>query len=265
MFSSGQLFLDGNWRTYQSLLVNNLSWCPLFFIIIGVIGLVFNNKWREALFLLIGWGVQTIFALNYKVGDFIVFFTTGFVFLGLLSGIGIAFILHQFDWAAMQFFNSEHVYSRLLPIFGILIFGLLIVTRLSEISSAWAMRKPVFSNDSGISLFFYMLDSPNLPRQRAETLVAELEDNAIVFSDWSEVYSYCYVAYLEKGRTNMDFYEAYPQANGLPASTADYISSNIGLRPVYFTVKPYGPQANKFVFKQVARGDVKIFEIIREK
>ena len=264
MFSSGQLFLAKNWQAYKDLLTKDLSWAGISLALLGVLGLA-RYKWKEFLLLVIIWGGQTIFVLNYKVRDFIVFFTPGFVFLTLFAGVGCGLVIHFVEWAIKPYSGARKFISFLPSFTGLLLFGVLMGGYFSTITDSWHTRRPIFLQNSANDLYPYLVDQPEMPHARATGLVNALEDNAIVFSDWNDVYSYYYVAYLEKNRPGMDFFEAYPQADELASSTADYISSNLGTRPIYFTVKPIGRQAKKFEFIPVSKDGQQLFEVIREK
>ena len=67
-----------------------------------------------------------------------------------------------------------------------------------------------------------------------------LEDNAIVFTDWDQAYSFYYVAHALQGRTGMSFHETYPQegVTQFAESAIAYIEANIDSRPIYFSERP---------------------------
>ena len=85
-----------------------------------------------------------------------------------------------------------------------------------------------------------LFTSPDTRRLEAERIIGQVEDNAIIFTDWDTVYNFYYAAHIIQRRTEMDFHETYPQddVSHLAESTLAYIEANIDMRPIYFTERP---------------------------
>ena len=73
------------------------------------------------------------------------------------------------------------------------------------------------------------------------------------------------MASLQQKRVDLDFYQAYPEEDILSSSTADFISSNLGVRPIYFTIKPKGGQSRKFEFVTVRKGGKTLYKVLEKK
>jgi len=71
----------------------------------------------------------------------------------------------------------------------------------------------------------------------ARRFIGQLDDNAIVFTDWGFLYCLYCVRYIEQGRWDMDFYETYPMApgSGFSRRRLDMIDRMWDQRPVYLT------------------------------
>ena len=68
-------------------------------------------------------------------------------------------------------------------------------------------------------------------------IIENIEDNAIVFTDWDKLYSYVYTAHIELGKTGMAFHLAlFADETRLSESTLAYIDDHIDKRPIYFAV-----------------------------
>ncbi|MFH1267635.1 MAG: hypothetical protein ABIK89_18115, partial [Planctomycetota bacterium] len=74
-------------------------------------------------------------------------------------------------------------------------------------------------------------------RFQVRLLVRELEDDAVLFTGWSQLYPCYYVAHVEQGRTEMVFIQDYPQSYHfeLADSALEYVRRTAPGRPVYFT------------------------------
>ena len=83
---------------------------------------------------------------------------------------------------------------------------------------------------------FLVEHSPEL-HEAARRLVDDLEPGAVLFTGWCPLYAYDYVAFVERGRTDLAFYQDYPRAYSfeLADSALDCVKEASRTRPVYFT------------------------------
>jgi hypothetical protein len=83
----------------------------------------------------------------------------------------------------------------------------------------------------------YPIFAPDKAVTDARKLLNRVEPNAIVFSDWDNLYSYVYTAQLVIDRGDITFHEAFiGDEPRLADSAIAYINANIDKRPIYFTL-----------------------------
>ena len=83
----------------------------------------------------------------------------------------------------------------------------------------------------------YPIFAPDKAVQDARKVLAQLEPDAILFTDWDKLYSLVYTAQVLKARADVSIHEAFVNESYTIADSAfDYIDANIERRPVYFTV-----------------------------
>ena len=117
-----------------------------------------------------------------------------------------------------------------------------------------------------------LLFQPGLPDTRANPqraiarkMIDGLEDNAIVFTKWMNLYLDYYVAHVERGRTGITFIQFDPQSQAGETEAAGsllaFFNSNLDQRPMYIT--EYWPVLHGH-FKLVEQpGMIKLYRIER--
>lgn len=184
----------------------------------------------EAMLLLLVFSVSMAFAVTYDVHDYYAFYYPSFLVLGILSGLGV----HRSVKAVMTAAKVPHLAPW---VSGIFCGAVLAVSFHGSLSYAWRNRIPPGLDARDEYSFRY----PAADRLKSERMVAILEDDAIVFTNWNRLYSLYYVAVVIHGRLDMDFHQTHPQEGDdrIPDTLIDYIESNIDERPVYFTMYPF--------------------------
>lgn len=205
-------------------------WLALF----GFISLLFPRKgssprWQEAVLLMLAFMTFLVFAAAYNVYDYYVYFIPAIVILAIFAGLGVN--------AVVEVAASIPHLPNLVPIglsVAILVLGF--QPSIQEVTFHWRERVPPGLEDWEI--FFY--EYPDARRLEAEEIVNSLEDDAILFTDWDQAYSFYYVAHVLQGRTGMSFHETHPQEGvfQLADSAVAYIEANIDSRPIYFSERP---------------------------
>jgi len=101
-------------------------------------------------------------------------------------------------------------------------------------------------------------------RRQVHHLVGDLEDDAVLFIGWSELYPCYYVAHVEQGRTRMVFLQDYPQPYDyeLADSALEYVEQVAPTRPVYFT-HVVAKVDRRFELKPVHRGRQTLYQVSR--
>lgn len=240
-----------------------LSFAPLVLVLmaLGIVTL-FITHWREGILFLLAGGAQTLFALNYEVDDFYVFFIPSFVFLALWAGIGLGKLLNGIGWGLRRLFKGPKPAFAASALVGAIILGLSIQPWSEPLLTAWQEERVSFAIGTPLDEYPYPIEDPAWVHDEAKVLVNAVEPDAIVFTSWDMLYPYYFVAHVEQGKTGMAFHETYPQdgMNGLAESTADYIAASLP-RPVYFAERPTGANAARFTFKPVVKDGIRLYQV----
>ena len=233
-------------------------------ILIGLISLTFQ-KWREGMFLIIGWTVTFFFMMNYNimVPDVLVFFFPVILFAWLGAGIAtlmqiVAKILYR------TISNREAVIASTL--IGFILFGWMINNHLDSIQEAWRERMVTFMVGNQFSVYSYPLRNPGEVREEAMNLVDAVEDDAVVFLGWRLLFPAYFVSHVEGKSPDTMFHESIQRIKGQPdiyPSTAEYIRGLVTNRPVYYYGEcPRGPLIDQFDVKQQSRNGVEMCKVL---
>ena len=226
------------------------SWA-LVFVLIGVFAL-FKRDWRDALYPLIAFLIIWGFAITVSFSIYQEFYTPIAIFVFVVYGMG-----------ASQIFEtvSQFLSQRQIAIKGpqFLMSAVLIALPL------WQFRADLSTGiQSGYTSFIrrdhlYPVFAPDKAIRDALKIVNNVEDNAIVFTDWDKLYSYVYTAHIEEGKTSIAFHLALADDDiRLSESTLAYIDHNIDERPVYFAV--FLPElAEHFQVEQISESLYKVY------
>jgi len=209
------------------------SW-NLWLGVIGIVSLLVHRKgkpsrWREAILFMIAFPTFLGFAVTYNVYDFPVYYIPAILILAVLVGLGVNAIVAVFALIPKLPRSVPVVLSVLILIVGLYPYKESVVT-------SWQERIPPGLDDwEG-----YFFEFPDARKLESEKFLKNVEDNAIVFTDWDYAYDFYYVAHILQGRVEMDFHETFPQegVTQLADSTIEYIEANLDSRPIYFTERP---------------------------
>jgi 4-amino-4-deoxy-L-arabinose transferase-like glycosyltransferase len=232
---SGQFFAASNQLIQERLqeFFSEVSWNGVI-ALVGVVSLFIPRKnstsrWREAVLLLVAFITFLLFAVSYDVDDYYVFYIPAILLSVIAIGLGFSAITEM----------VSHLPKIPNFILGIAVVFLIVADlRFSfpDTLSSWERRIPPSMDDYEARLF----TSPHTRQLTSEHIIEQVEDNAIIFTDWDRLYDFYYTAHIIQRRTEMDFHETYPQddVNRLAESTLAYIEANINVRPIYFTERP---------------------------
>lgn len=234
---------------------NEASW-SLVVALIGFVSLLIprkdsSSRWREAVLLLLAFLTFLIFAATYNVYDFYVYYIPAIMILVIFVGLGVHAIVE-----IIGLIPRLPKYASVVAGIAILVLGF--YPSIAEVTSHWRDRIPPGLEGWENSFYEY----PDVRRLEAEDVVNQLEDNAILFTDWDYAYDFYYVAHVLQGRTGMSFHETYPQEGvyQLADSAVAYIEANIDSRPIYFSEGP-SQIGNKFKVTRTGSG---LFRIERK-
>jgi len=253
---SGQFFTVSSEAITERLkeFFRGVSW-NVVIAMIGIVSLFIirknsNSRWREAVLLLVAFFIFLLFAASYNVYDYFVFYIPAILLLVIAVGLGFS--------AINEVISNIPQLSAYIP--GIAV-GILIIANLwfsfPDVFSSLKYRIPPFVNEYEAVLFAF----PNTRQYEAVQTLEDVEDNAIIFTDWDTAYNFYYVAHVLQGRTEMDFHETYPQegVSQLADSTLAYIEANIDSRPIYFVERP----SELATLYQIQRAGSGLFRIVK--
>lgn len=204
------------------------------FIIIGAIILFRRPRWTDGLyplvsFLLIwGLGITVVFSIYRE------FYVPAAIFIAGWMGAGIGAMLDGVD----ALLKREHVMSRITR--PIILAASFLTFVLLPFSDAYANLNLAVTK--GYTEFIrrdhiYPVFAPDKAVTDARKLLNHVEPNAIVFTDWDNLYSYVYTAQLVMDRNDISLHETIiGEEPRLADSAIAYIHANIETRPIYFTL-----------------------------
>ena len=205
------------------------------------------RHWREAIWLLLAWASMIFFVANIRSGISKLYVPT-YVIPALFLSLGASVLIE----GAVRWFNRSCWFS--------------LARTFDSCPRRRALAAPTNDPEFLATAAHHLLDGgdfewypypvrqPNQPRETAVRLVARLEENAIVFTEWGKLYPYYFVAHVEKGQTGMAFYESQPQGgmNSLATASMQLIEEALAAgRPVYFDNKPLPNVSQQFTLKTI--------------
>lgn len=244
MFSGTADDVDRNIETYQNRFLDTFNIAFFFIALIGLVGLLTRPvekapRYREGLLLIAGWLGMLYFLMNYRVGDLEVFFIPTYVFVAVWITEGVAALAD----GAQSFLRAFHLNKKVCLAFSTLVVLLVYAWAVSpfwdEVKNSVQQGHITFLDESR-RYYPYPVNDPDYPYREAKKVADKVEDNAIVFMDWSLTYPVCYVTRVEQQRKGIACYEPMPfGTNGRMASSAlQFIRQNIDQRPIYFSFIP---------------------------
>jgi hypothetical protein len=214
---------------------------------LGMLALLFYKRpdevrrWPEALLLFSAWAVMLAFIVNYDIGDIYQFYVPNFVPLAIAASVGAAALLDLLVWLvrkipALPWKNGFA--SGLTILAGLALIWPTVQPAMPYLQKSWTAQRITFLDNSDYASYPYPVNDPQVPYRDAKQIISQVEDNAIIFTDWSMVYPLYYVAHVEEGRTGISIHETYPAMISKPfADTAvQYVKDNYGTRPIYFLI-----------------------------
>lgn len=245
---------------------------PLVFGLVGLglLALLAYRGWRECLLLLVTWATMVVYIINYDIGDIYQFYVPSYVPLAIAVSLGAACLLDGLGWLVARVARllarpagPAAAGGELAPALGegaprtqrvipwaswvTSALGVLVVVALlwriaapsaAVVQKSWRMQRITFLDGTEWDGYPYPVSDPQWPHDQAKSIAAQVEDNAIIFTDWSIVYDIYYATHVEQGRTGISVHETYPAMTPKPfaVSARQYVKDNYGKRPIYFTL-----------------------------
>lgn len=273
------LFLAAQWRRQMFTMplpevkahlqgyFNRLTeWFPWPVVILAVVGWValflrscWGKKigWPEGLLFGLGWPGMMVYIINYNIGDIETFFISSYVLLFSLAGVGGT-------WPGgllAKVFKKPQGEMLLAGFIGVLALAFALLPSIDRLTTAWAEKRISFLLGSGQEWYPYPIQYPQSPLWTAESIVGHLEPNAILFTGWDKLYGVWYAASVNHGRCDLSIHEMYPFGSDgkLSLQTLEYLRTNLGKRPIYFTEKD--PALERLGRLRTVDGEIPLFRL----
>jgi hypothetical protein len=224
-----------------------IIWASFF---IGLFSLFFikdrqnQSRWPEAILLFGTFLPIWLFALTVNVTLYDQFFTLSDPFIYIWVGLGTSLILTLLSSIKTQKNQKKIIIAAL----SVLIIAAPFLKDHKPLYSAWTLGYTKDIEKRGL----IPVHAPDQKARLAKRVVNKLEDNAIVFTEWDTLYSYYYIAHVERGLTGIAFHQAYIDdgTTEVAESLAAYIAQNIDKRPIYTTI-PLHDLEHLYTFEKV--------------
>ena len=195
------------------------------------------SRWREGLLFLIAWAAQVGYIIDYDIGDYFVFYIPGYVLLALAASVGAAALLDLLAWLGGRIPRlAGRPAAWIGGLAGLALAAAAVWPMLGTLQKSWRQERITFLDGTNYQDYPYPVRDAGWPHSLAKSVTSQVEDNAIIFTDWSVVYPIYYVAHVEEGRTGIAVHEMYPAMTPKPFadSAIQYIRQNYPRRPIYF-------------------------------
>jgi len=213
-------------------LVEYFSSIPFWAIILVLLGVLTLLRERppEGLYPLVAFVIIWGFAITVSFSVYREFYVPVSIITSVWFGMGASKLLTLIERLRFQ---NQNTVSILQAGFMILLVTLPIWNSRNNLIPVIRNGYPLFVRRDHI----YPVFAPDKAINDAQKIILGIEDNSIVFAPWDKLYSYIYTAYIEDGKTNISFHEAWStEEEKLADSAIAYIDQNLDTRPIYFTI-----------------------------
>jgi hypothetical protein len=255
MFNNPTETMPAQAGKFFSNLPNDFSWISLGLILLGWV-FIFRQDWQIGILLNLSLLAHWIYTFNYNIGDIHVFYISSYLIMAVFLAMGINWILSgviqskdHLTAESGEFtekINKTQRAPRSLRLnflkipqnHASLFSTLTIIICLCAVGYPFAAERRDFiqARQANFDFNWYpYYDQLDPWRADIRQMIPVLEENAIVFAEWYDLFPYHYVAIVEEGRNDLRFIEAIPYSPnwGLADSTLDFIIENIADRPIY--------------------------------
>jgi len=225
-------------------------------VVVGVIGLLARRP-RAAALLLLAMAAQLFYFFNYSIWDLYVFYIPSYILLALLAIGGTGAIIDLAYFMLGNMTRPPHTGRILLDaVAAVLVF----------VVAVWPTFQPqqeaVMAGENPFDFDEYPIYQENL-RLMAAATVADLPQNAIVFTDWGMMWPYYHVAHVEDARLDLTFVETFPRddTGGLADSVLDYLEANLPEHPIYFSEQLPAVKEAGYIFSPERVGPITLYKL----
>jgi hypothetical protein len=253
MFQDVNIVMPKQARLYWDALPDEFSRLAIGLASLGIAATLFR-RWRVGLLLILALAGQYIYTFNYPIWDFYVFYIPSYVLIAVCISAGVGFLLALLDLLPKGA-------SRIIqPLVGLALVALSVWPFVPARVEMLQAGKPDFPYEQYPVNWTDAGFHPYISK-----IVAALDENAILFTDWGQLFPLFYAAQVEQGRHDLQFMETYPQddALGLSQSEIDLIKQNLSSHPIYFDSNPKGLSKAGFRTRSVWRGPISLYQVQR--
>jgi hypothetical protein len=232
-------------RTYFVSLLQSVGGAWTVLALTGLVGFFISKKgteshWKGGLLLGTALVILVLIPANYSIRTgIIVFFLASYSLVALLAMKGLELL-----WTAVEsllirtkIFIEPPQRKALDGVIGLLLFGLVTAGFLIRLDPFHLQPAKPISDTSAIKLADIQWAHYYTTRELAESMVAQIPDGSLVFSDWRMLYPMQYVAVIQGIKPNVTVIEfnPYPGNPELTQTELDLIASSYPERAIYFT------------------------------
>jgi hypothetical protein len=256
--------LRGQLISYGENLPRELSWLWLLMASVGVVQTVRTNH-RFALLLMLTLLTHLAYASHHDMGDihvayipsYVILMAFGAASLGATSGSNVSPAGRQRPARAVIAVRPGRAAVEVV-LSMVLLAGILFPLMIDD--HFLRTGRPKFWVPPGEPPF--EVDYSETLKRQLTACVHELEDDALLLTEWALLYPFYYVAHVEQGRTEMRFVQTYPAIgqSRLATTAVDFIRDEIERRPIYVS-EPLPEIAEEYHFEPVRRGGMVMYRL----
>jgi hypothetical protein len=257
MFGDPVSLMSERFAEFRTTLPTEVALLLLGAAAVGALWLLRRDGCIAAL-VLVALATHLLYAFNYDIGGLIyVFYIPAYLLIALLASVGLSAVARVVVRIPVPGVTRT-IAAAIVGVAALLV-GVLPIAR-QNLSHAGAGEVPPFEYE-GYPYNDYVATTLH-PALTAT--VAELPENAIVFTDWELLYPYFYVAHVELGRTDLMFHETYAadDQDGLAASVVDYVREQSATRPVLVSERLPELSAAGFSYVPVRVGPTSLLKVV---
>lgn len=238
---------------YWKSLPDEFSQLTIALAVIGLLALLVRC-WRVGLLFLLALACQYAYVFNYPIWDFYVFYIPSYVLISLAASAGVGLLL-----TVLQKLPGR-AGLVVQPLVGAGLTLLSLSPYLPTRAEMLRTGEPDFAFDQYPVKWVDEGYHPYI-----SGIVAALDEDAIVFTDWGKLFPFFYAAQIEQGREDLQFLETYPQDEslGISQSELNLIQQYIGSRPIFFDTNPTGLTGAGYRLVRVRRGPIYLYKVQR--
>jgi hypothetical protein len=199
-----------------------------------------ETRWKKGLLLGTALVILILIPANYSIRTgIIVFFLASYSLVALLALNGLELLWTAIESLLIRMKIVKETSRRKVVdgVLGLLLFGLVTTGFVIRLDPFHLQPVKPISDTSAIKLADIQWIHYYTTRELAESMVAQIPDGSLVFSDWGMLYPMQYVAVIQGIKPNLTIIERtpYPGKEELTQTELDLIASSYSTRPIYFT------------------------------